>query len=58
MTQQSLILIVEDNPTNARVLFDVLEAAEFRVLLAQSGESALEKLQAITPHLILLDVMM
>ncbi|MBD2310546.1 response regulator [Desertifilum sp. FACHB-1129] len=58
MTRQSLILIVEDNPTNARVLFDVLEAAGFRVLLAQSGESALEKLSAITPHLILLDVMM
>uniref|UniRef100_A0ACD5GTH7 Response regulator n=1 Tax=Desertifilum tharense IPPAS B-1220 TaxID=1781255 RepID=A0ACD5GTH7_9CYAN len=27
-------------------------------MLAQSGESALEKLSAITPHLILLDVMM
>ena len=57
-TQQSLILVVDDNPTNAKVLFDVLEAAGFRVCLARSGESALEKLQVINPDLILLDVMM
>jgi two-component system NtrC family sensor kinase len=56
--QQNLILVVDDNPTNARVLFDVLEAVGFRLFLAQSGESALEKLQVITPDLILLDVMM
>ena len=54
----NLILVVDDNPTNARVLFDLLEAAGLRVFLAQSGESALDKLQIITPDLILLDVMM
>lgn len=57
-TQQSLILVVDDHPTNARLLFDMLEASGFRVFLAQSGESALEKLEVITPDLILLDVMM
>jgi len=55
---QSLILVVDDTPTNAKVLFDVLKDAGFRVLLAQTGESALEKLQVITPDIILLDIMM
>ncbi|MBM0745585.1 response regulator (plasmid) [Phormidium sp. CLA17] len=55
---QSLILVVDDTPTNAKVLFDVLKDAGFRVLLAQTGESALEKLQVISPDIILLDVMM
>ena len=56
--QQALILVVDDNPTNIKVLFDVLEHSNFRVLVAKSGESALEKLKVITPDLILLDVMM
>jgi two-component system NtrC family sensor kinase len=58
LTQKGLILVVDDNPTNTKVLFDVLEADGFRVLLAQSGESALDKLQLVVPDLILLDVMM
>ncbi|HEY9908836.1 MAG TPA: response regulator [Thermosynechococcaceae cyanobacterium] len=57
-SSESLILVVDDTPTNARVLFDVLKDAGFRVLLAQTGESALEKLQVISPDIILLDVMM
>ncbi|AFY35096.1 sensor histidine kinase [Calothrix sp. PCC 7507] len=56
--KQSLIMIVDDNPTNTKVLFDFLQVSGFRVLVAKSGESALEKLQAVTPDLILLDVMM
>lgn len=56
--QQSLILIVDDNQTNLKVLFDCLKAANYRVLVASSGESAMEKVQVISPDLILLDVMM
>ncbi|MEC4812801.1 MAG: response regulator [Scytonema sp. PMC 1069.18] len=55
---RKLILVVEDNLTNVKVLFDFLESAGFRTLVAQSGESALEKLRFISPDLILLDVMM
>lgn len=55
---KSLIMIVDDNPTNTKVLFDFLQASGFRVLVAKNGESALEKLQAVSPDLILLDVMM
>ena len=56
--QHALILVVDDNPTNIKVIFDVLEEADFRVLVAKSGKSALEKLQVVSPDLILLDVMM
>jgi signal transduction histidine kinase len=55
---EALILIVDDNPTNIKVMYEVLEQAGFRVLIAKNGESALAKLQAVTPDLILLDVMM
>lgn len=56
--QQNLILVVDDNSNNLKVLTDVLRTAGHRVLVANSGESALEKLQQISPNLILLDVMM
>lgn len=56
--KQDLILIVDDNTNNLKVLADVLREAGHRVLVANSGESALEKLQQVTPDLILLDVMM
>lgn len=55
---QNQILIVDDNSTNTKVLFDCLKSAGYRVLIAQSGESAIEKLELVIPDLILLDVMM
>jgi signal transduction histidine kinase len=57
-TPKALILVVDDNPTNIKVLFDLLERTDYRVLVATDGESALQKLQLIAPDLILLDVMM
>lgn len=56
--QQPLILVVDDNPTNIKVIFEILERTNLRILIAKSGESALEKLKVVTPDLILLDVMM
>jgi diguanylate cyclase (GGDEF)-like protein len=53
-----LILIVDDNPDNLRVLFTFLTDSDFRVLVATNGQDALNKLQHITPNLILLDIMM
>jgi two-component system, NtrC family, sensor kinase len=59
MTQYSdSILIVDDVPTNVKVLFDFLSQSGFRVAIAKSGKSALEKVHDFHPHLILLDVMM
>ncbi|MFZ1027434.1 MAG: diguanylate cyclase [Limnoraphis robusta] len=56
--QQELILIVDDNPTNIKVLSDFLKDFGFKVLIAKDGESCLSKLEKIIPDLILLDVMM
>lgn len=52
------ILIVDDNHTNLAVLFEFLTNSGFKVLVAQDGESALQKAQFANPDLILLDVMM
>ena len=55
---KELILIVDDIPNNLKVLFDILNNSGFKVSIAKSGESALEKAQETLPNLILLDVMM
>ena len=52
------ILVVDDNPTNIQVLFDLLNASGYQVAVARNGESALNRLQNYLPDLILLDVMM
>ena len=56
--KKGVIVIVDDNPTNLGVLFDFLTDSGFRVLVAQDGESAIQKVEYARPDLILLDVMM
>ena len=56
--QQSTILIVDDIPTNIRVLLDFLEHSGFKIAIAKNAESALSKAVRIIPDLIILDVMM
>ena len=53
-----LILIVDDIASNLKVLFTYLANAGFEVLVAQDGESALEKAEYALPDLILLDIVM
>lgn len=55
---RAVLLIVDDNATNLHVLSDVLDDAGFEVRVAQSGETALQKVEYDPPDLILLDVMM
>jgi PAS domain S-box-containing protein len=57
-SNQGVIVIVDDNPTNLGVLFDFLTDSGFKVLVAQDGESALQKVEYARPDLILLDIMM
>lgn len=57
-TPTGTILVVDDNPTNIQVLFDVLSEIGYRVAIAKSGEAALQRLQSYRPDIILLDVMM
>jgi len=54
----STILIVDDTPANLNVLFDFLRDSGFKVLVAQSGQSALQKVEYAKPDLILLDILM
>lgn len=56
--KKSQILIVDDYPTNIKVLSDLLMEYGFEVLIARDGENALKKLQRITPDIILLDILM
>ena len=58
MNVPAQILVVDDNPTNLRVLADSLKEVGHRVLIAKSGAKALQALENIKPDIILLDVMM
>src|ERR687885_3034362 len=55
---KDVIVIVDDKPTNLGVLFDLLTDSGFKVLVAQDGESAIQKVEYAHPDLILLDVKM
>jgi DNA-binding NtrC family response regulator len=52
------ILIVDDVPANLSALSDTLEPEGYQILVARSGEQALETAARARPDLILLDVMM
>ena len=58
MSDRPTVLIVDDVPENLAVLFTTLRAAQFHVLVAESGESALERLANVEPDVILLDILM
>ena len=55
---QSKILLVEDTFSNREIIKGFLEGSNAEIIEAENGEIALEKLQTITPDLILLDMMM
>ncbi|MBI5046075.1 MAG: response regulator [Candidatus Niyogibacteria bacterium] len=52
------IFLVEDDQFIVRAYKDSLERASFEVEVALDGVEAMEKLQNITPNLILLDIIM
>ncbi|KZN12874.1 EAL domain-containing response regulator [Marinomonas sp. TW1] len=52
------VLIVDDVPENLRILKDVISSLDCQLLVANSGERALELLERTRPCLVLLDVMM
>lgn len=60
MTQsaEQVILIVDDNSTNLKVLSEALTSEGFQVSVALDGESALDQMSYHQPALVLLDVMM
>ncbi len=54
----ALILIIDDNPNNLEVIFNILTQSGFEIAVAVSGESAIEQIKEELPDLILLDVLM
>ncbi len=58
LSQTMHILLVDDNPINLKVLFEVIGGYAWKVLMATDGESAIEQAEYAKPDLILLDVMM
>jgi two-component system cell cycle response regulator DivK len=52
----ALILIVEDNEKNMKLVRDVLTARGYRTLEATSGEEAIEIAASAAPTLVLMDV--
>jgi len=52
------ILVVEDDPTVARMLLDALQDADYRVWHAADGQEARAHLEQTDPDLVLLDLML
>jgi len=53
---QKVILLVEDDPDNRRLTRDLLSFQNYRVIEAEDGYQALERLQEHSPDLILTDI--
>lgn len=52
------LLLVDDSPTNLRVLSESLDNLGWEILVAKDGYAAIEQAESSKPDLILLDVMM
>jgi len=52
------VLVVDDVPDTLRMLCDALQAEGYTVLVARSGEQALQRLEHIFPDAILMDAVM
>jgi two-component system, OmpR family, alkaline phosphatase synthesis response regulator PhoP len=55
---QSSVMIVDDNPQNVELLQAFLESLPVKIITANDGVEALEKVASDNPDLILLDIMM
>lgn len=58
MSRQAKILIVDDIPTNVKLLADLLSFNDYAVVTANCGAKALDLVEKERPDLILLDVVM
>jgi PAS domain S-box-containing protein len=52
------VLLVDDIPANLRVLYESLNGRDYRLLVANGGDQALEIARRSRPDLVLLDIMM
>jgi adenylate cyclase len=58
VNEPARILVVDDTPTNAKLLADILAARGYAVATAGTGAEALRQIERQVPDLVLLDVMM
>jgi two-component system, NtrC family, sensor kinase len=58
MSNQPLILVVDDTPANLEVAGEILADAGYQVGMAIDGDRALNRVQTFPPDLILLDIQM
>lgn len=52
------ILVIEDNPWNARLIHEILGDAEYQIIEAADGEAGIDLAKANPPDMILLDLML
>ncbi len=52
------ILVVEDDPVNATMVFDYLTSQGYDVALVMNGEDAIDKFQALAPDLMIVDLLL
>ena len=52
------ILVVDDSPTDLKLMTSALEPRGYRILTAADGDEALEKASSLKPNLIFLDVIL
>ena len=57
-TSHPQILVVDDNPDNANIIRDYLEARGYPITVAYNGDDALKAFGEVKPAVVLLDVMM
>ena len=57
-THADVVLVVDDVPDNLAVLHDALDESGYTVLVATSGEAALQRAAQAVPDIVLLDAMM
>ncbi|MCK8825732.1 response regulator [Fuchsiella alkaliacetigena] len=58
MSEEELILVVDDNRQNVQILGRILKKSSYKVAVANSGKEALDFIARKLPDLILLDIMM
>lgn len=58
LASKTQILVVDDNPDNAHIIRDYLEARGYPISVAYDGEEAMSLFEKVQPAIVLLDVMM
>ena len=56
--ERPVVLLVDDAPSSLGVLCETLEGAGYTVLVACDGDTALRRLDLVTPDVILMDAVM